>query len=204
MRNVSLSILLAGALIAATPAAADKITDAIRDGQRYYEDDRLSKAMKELRYAIGQIGRKVAKAYEATFPQAPDGWTARKARSRSTQGLGMFGGTAVNRSYQQEGGRGRIKAELVIDNPMMQAFAQMFANPQLAAAGGYERARLRGLDDEALIKYDENTKRGEAILLMRGRIFIKVSGRSLESDAPLRAVLESWRFEDLMRIADIK
>ena len=87
---------------------------------------------------------------------------------------------------------------------MMQAFAQMFANPQLAAAGGYERARLRGVDDDALVKYDENTKRGEAILLMRGRVFIKVSGSNLESDEPLRAVLQGWKFKDLMTIADIK
>ena len=204
MRKASLSIALTAALIAATPAAADKISDAIRDGQQHYEDNRLSKAMKELRYAISQIGRKLAKAYEATFPEAPDGWEARKARGRSTQGMGMFGGTVVNRSYRQEGGRGRIKAELVVDNPMMQAFAQMFANPQLAAAGGYERARLRGVDDDALVKYDENTKRGEAILLMRGRVFIKVSGSNLESDEPLRAVLQGWKFKDLMTIADIK
>ncbi len=87
---------------------------------------------------------------------------------------------------------------------MMQAFAMMFANPQLAAASGFERLRVRGVSGDALLKFNPDRKRGEIILLLAGRIFIKLNGRQIESDEILRDLLQGWNFADLKAAADIK
>ncbi len=201
-----LKALAAALLITfSAPAFADKVTDAIASGQKYYDDQRLSKAVRELRYAIAQISRRLSEAYEATMPPAPSGWKTRKARRRGGAGGGFFSaGTIITRHYRQEDGRGRITAQLIVDNPMMQAFAAMFANPQIAAASGFDRVTVRGARADALLKFDPDTKRGEAILLLAGRIFIKLDGRRIESDGVIRDLLQSWNYEELKKVAEIR
>lgn len=192
-------------IVCANPAFADKVTDAIRSGQKNYEDKHLSKAVRELRYAISQITRQLATAYEATMPPAPSGWITRKARRQgSAGGIFLAAGTTISRNYRQTDGRGRLSVQLIVDNPMMQAFAAMFANPQIAANAGFERVKLRDVREEALVKFNPDTKRGEAILLLAGRVFIKISGRRIESDGILRDLLEGWNYEELKKVAEIK
>ncbi len=201
-----LRILAAVLLITVSaPAFADKVTEAIASGRQYYQDQRLSKAIRELRYAIAQISRRLSAAYQATMPPAPVGWKMQKARRRGGAGIGLFAaGTIITRNYRQQDGRGRITVQLAVDNPMMQAFAMMFANPQMAAASGFERIRVRGVRTDALIKYNPETKRGEAILLLAGRVFIKIGGQRIENDAILRDLLQSWNYEDLKKVAEIR
>ena len=201
-----LKALVAALLITVSaPAFADKVTDAIRSGQKHYEDQRLSKSIRELRYAIVQITRRLSEAYEATMPPAPSGWKTQKARRQGAAGGTFFSaGTILTRHYRQEDGRGRVTAQLIVDNPMMQAFAAMFANPQIAAASGFERVRVRGVRADALLKYDPDTKQGEAILLLAGRIFIKLDGRRIENDGIIRDLLQGWNYEDLKKVADIR
>lgn len=198
---------LAAALLItfSAPAFADKVTDAIASGRKFYEDQRLSKAMRELRYAIARISRRLSQSYEATMPPAPSGWKMRKARRRaSASGAFFSAGTIITRRYRQQDGRGRVTAQLIVDNPMMQAFAAMFANPQIAAASGFERIRVRGVRSDALLKYNDETKRGEAILLLAGRIFIKIDGRRIDNDGIIRDLLETWNYEDLKKVAEIQ
>jgi hypothetical protein len=203
MRTIPTLIVAASLIAVSATAQADKISDAIREGQRLYDDGKLSKAVKELQYAISRIGRRVAAAYEETLPPPPDGWRASKAKSSSAQALGMFTGTTVRRTYRQDGGRGRITAELVVDNPMVQAFVAMFTNPQMAATAGYDRARIKDLREEALVKYDADTRRGEMILLIGGRVFIKLTGRRIDSDDVLRGLLEAWDYDKLRAVAGL-
>lgn len=201
-----LKALAAALLITfSAPAFADKVTDAIRSGQKHYEDQRLSKSIRELRYAIAQITRRLSEAYEATMPPAPSGWKTQKARRQGAAGGAFFSaGTILTRHYRQEEGRGRVTVQLIVDNPMMQAFAAMFANPQIAAASGFERVRVRNVRADALLKYDPDTKRGEAILLLAGRIFIKLDGRRIENDGIIRDLLQGWNYEELKKVADIR
>ncbi len=197
---------LAAALLitVSAPAFADKVTDAIGAGLKYYEEQRLAKAIGELGYAVGQISRRLAEIYEATMPPAPGGWKTQKARRQGVRG-GIFStGVIINKRYRQLDGRGSITAQLIVDNPMMQAFAAMFVNPQVAAASGFERTRVRGVSEEALIKYDPDNKRGEARLMLASRVFIKLNGSGLESEEVLKEMLQGWNYAEIKRIAEIK
>jgi len=187
------------------PAFADKVTDAMDSGRKFYDDKRLSKAIRELRFAIVQMSKRLSEAYQATMPPPPDGWKMRKARRRGNAG-GIFAaaGTIITRDYIREGGRGRLTVQLAVDSPMVQIFAAMFANPQVAAAGGFERLSVRGVREEAMIKFNPDTKRGEAMLMLAGRILISVKGRRIENDRVFRDLLEGWNYKALKKVAEIQ
>ncbi|MEN8197508.1 MAG: hypothetical protein ABFS30_13495, partial [Pseudomonadota bacterium] len=122
-------LIAVGAVLIATTgtARADEISDNISSAQKLYDEGRLSKAANELSYAVGQIGKKLRQAYLATLPSAPPGWKEQPSRSRSRAGHAVFAqGQIIKKSYRQDGARGRIRAELVVDNPMLQALAGMF------------------------------------------------------------------------------
>lgn len=193
-------------LLACTGTAqADKVTDAIGRATKAYGDGKLSTTSRELQFAIGRIGRRLAKAYEEAMPPAPDGWKARRAR-RKNQTIGMMGlGISVQQRYEPDGGgRGRATAQLVIDNPMIQAMGAMFANPAMAQSSGYERLEVKGLALPGFIKFDEERKRGDAIILMAGRIFMKVEASNIENEEVLRKLAAGWNIKRIKEIAEIQ
>jgi len=192
------------ALTAGGTAQADKVTDAIDRAAKAYGDGKLSSTSRELQFAIGRISRRLAKAYGQAMPPAPDGWKARRARRRN-QGIGVMGmGISVQQRYRPDGGgRGRASAQLVIDNPMMQAMGAMFANPAMAQSSGYERLEVKGLAQPGFIKFDEDRKRGDAIILIAGRIFMKVAASNVENEDVLRALVSGWNIKRIKEIAEI-
>jgi len=194
---VVVSLSLAGA------ARADKVTDAIGRASKAYGDGKLSSTTRELQFAIGRIGRRLAKAYGEAMPPAPDGWKARRARTQRGA-IGVMGmGISVRRRYQPDGrGRGRASAQLIIDNPMIQAMGAMFANPAMAQSSGYERLEVTGLAQPGFIKYDEDRKRGDAIILIAGRIFLKVEASNVENMDVLRALAAGWNVKRIKEIAE--
>ncbi|MDH3232267.1 MAG: hypothetical protein OEQ29_01980 [Alphaproteobacteria bacterium] len=200
---------LAAAIVVATlavagAARADKVTDAIERASKAYGDGKLSSTSRELQFAIGRISRRLAKVYGEAMPPAPDGWKARRARTRQ-QGIGMMGlGISVQRRYRPDGGgRGRASAQLVVDNPMMQAMGAMFANPAMAQSSGYERLEVKGQAQPGFIKFDEDRKRGDAIILIGGRVFLKVEAMGVENEDVLRALVAGWNIKRIKEIAEI-
>lgn len=199
-----LAAAVAATLMAAGAAQADKVTDAIDRASKAYSEGKLSSTSRELQFAIGRVGRRLARAYEKAMPPAPDGWRSRKARRRSRT-VGMMGlGITVNKRYRSEEGRARATAQLVVDNPMIQAMGAMFANPAMAQSSGYERMEVKGLSQHGYIKFDEDRKRGEAIILIAGRVFLKIRARRIEDEDVLHTLVAGWDIERIKEIAEIR
>jgi hypothetical protein len=203
MFKAILAVVAVAIVMAGGPARADKVTEAIERAVKAYGDGKLSTTSRELQFAIGRIGRRIAKAYATTLPPAPDGWRARRARSQRSSVALMNFGVSVQRRYSQDGGRGRASAQLVIDNPMIGAMATMFANPAIAQNAGYERLEVRGLAQPGFIKFNEDTKRGDAIILIAGRLFLKVEASNVEGEDVLRALVDGWNIKRIKEIAEI-
>jgi hypothetical protein len=196
-------VAVAASLLVAGTAQADKVTDAIDRASKAYSDGKLSSTSRELQFAIGRVGRRLARAYQKAMPPAPDGWKARKARRRNRT-VGMMGlGITVNQRYRADGGRGRATAQLVIDNPMIQAMGAMFANPAMAQSSGYDRLEVKGLAQPGFIKFDEDRKRGDAIILIAGRVFLKVHASNIEEEDVLRSLAAGWDIKRIKEIAEI-
>jgi hypothetical protein len=202
-RTATIAAVLSGAILLTAPAArADKISDAMDKAASAYKDGKLTSTTKNLQLALGRLAKRLAKAYEPTLPEAPSGWKARKARSKGAA-VGLYGfGISASRRYRQESGQGRADAQLIVDNPMVQAMAGMFANPAMAQQAGYEQESVN--DQTALIKYDEDSKRGEAIILIAGRAFLKVSASNIGDKAVIMALAKGWKIGKIKEIAEIK
>ncbi len=190
-------VALAATLSLPTVASADAVTDRIAKGQSHYEAGRLSAAARELQWAIGRIKRRIATDIAKTFPDAPAGWTVRRARSSNRQGVTMLQGLVVQRRYRQTGGRGTANAQLIADNPMVSMMVMMFTNPAVAQNAGYEQVEVEGLPQGALIKFNESRRSGEVVAMVGGRAFIKIDARNIADDKVLKALIRGWKIAAL-------
>lgn len=205
MRRSPFALPLAACLLAAaatTPLAADEITEQLDLARELYEEGDLSGAVIELQYAIGEIQAKLGGIYAESFPPAPAGWTA-EATSQEAGAAFMGGGTILNRSYREEGGSGRMEAQLIIDNPMIQGMAALFSNPAMMA-GNPNMSRIRMGRKNAILDFDQAAGRGEITFMAGGgRAMLKVEGSGLASGDQLADMLKTWDLDGLKAAAGL-
>ncbi|MDP6482332.1 MAG: hypothetical protein QGH70_00615, partial [Nitrospinota bacterium] len=98
-----------------------------------------------------------------SLPPAPPGWTAEEVE---TQGMAMMGGgQVITRAYREESGEGSVKAQLVVDSPMIQGLAMMLNNPaMLGAQGRMKRVRIKR--ENALLKWNRWRRSGELSVIL--------------------------------------
>jgi hypothetical protein len=131
MRKLPSALLWASVL--AGPAWGDDVLEQIEQAKQYYADKDYAGAITELQFAVDEIRSKVNTLYADTFPAAPAGWTSDAPETE--EGAAFFGGgSAISRTYSQDGGAGSIDAQLLVDNPMVQGLAAMLSSPMLMAA----------------------------------------------------------------------
>lgn len=199
------AFVVAMTVATAAPAAADKIKDAMEGAIKAYDNKAYSKAVTELQYAVTKIGELLGKAFVATFPDPPEGWTARRVRrQRSTAGVVQLQGQILSRRYQMKGGSGRVTAQMIVNNRMMQAYTALMANPAYARQAGYDRVKIEGLSEPAMMKFDEDRKRGELIYLSGGRLLIRLAGRNLEDTKILESLIRTWKIAEARKLAGLK
>lgn len=185
--------------LSVTPAFADKATDAIDKAKALYEQGNIGKAYSELQIATTFVGRKLRVLLEKTFPATPAGWKTRPTRSNNQAGLFMMSqGFTMTRRYRQDGGRGQVTAQLIVDNPMITTMAGLFSNPAMATRMNYDRQQIDGVG-EAWVKFQDQRKRGEVVLVLAGRIFIKITGRNIENADVLVKLISTWDIASLKK-----
>src|SRR5690554_1761496 len=113
--------------------AQDEVVEQIELGLELYQEQEYGAAITELEYALNDIRQLMSERIGETFPDPPAGWSAGEvASSGGSSAAALFGGgggSSLEREYHQEDGNGRMQAQLLIDNPMIQAMSVMFTNP---------------------------------------------------------------------------
>jgi hypothetical protein len=177
------------ALLLVAGAAADEITEQIALAQQYYKDGDLTAAATELAFAASAVRVKLSARLAATLPPAPMGWSA--AEPEIDAAAAAFGGSAtVRRAYAGPDGAS-LEAQLVLDGPMVQAFAAMAGSAALLAGQrGVERVRLGR--DHALLDWDAPAGSGSLALPLAGRVLVRIEGRKLADKAVLVELLRRW------------
>ena len=175
--------------------AQDDIIEQIELGLELYQEEEYGAAITELEFAINDIRKLMSGRIGATFPDAPEGWTAGEVESAGGGGaaamLGGAGGTMLQRQYREQDGNAQLEASLMIDNPMVQGMAAMFSNPALIAAQpNMERVRMGR--ESAIVKWEPDRSRAEATLLLDGRILMQVKGQNLASQDVAVELLRAW------------
>lgn len=190
------AVALASVLMlpAAQTVLADDIVEQIELGLELYQEQEYGAAITELEFAIEDMRKMMSGLIAQTFPDAPDGWTAREATSGSAGGAAaMFGagGTSLERVYQQDDGDGQLTASMMLDSPLIQSMGALFNNPaMIAAQPDMERIRLGR--EAAVVKWEPERSRAEVTLLLDGRIMMQVKGENLASQDVAVDLMRSW------------
>lgn len=206
LRSLTRTCCIAAMIASGSAMAADNISEQIELGLELYQDGDYGEAITELEFAIADIRKLMSGRIAESFPDAPSGWTALETASSggSEAGMGFLGAlggsNSLARHYEQEGGDGKIEATVDVDNPMIQGLAAMMSNPALLAAQP-NTERIRVGRETGSLTWDPDQKRAEAILMIDGRIMIKVTGNQLSDPDPVRALLNNWDIKALRAAA---
>lgn len=183
-------LLLSAALSTAPTLLADEVTDQIDMGLQAYNGGEMRKAVQELQYAIAQIQEQLNAQYLKLMPEALAGWSAEEPQAQSAGMAVMGGGTQVSRQYSQSGSSASVKIQIMADSPFLQAMSMMLSNPMMLQSDPNSKLYRHG-NYRGMIKHASNSERWEISLMVANRILVQVTGRGVESKAPLEAYLKT-------------
>lgn len=178
------ALVAAALVLAALPAQADDVTDALQNAITAYQDGDIRYAMEELTYAQSLLNEMQAQGLAAFLPEAPEGWT--RDTESNAGGAMMGGGTTASATYSRD--RDRFTITLTADSPMLAAMAGMFGNAAMLTASG---AKMIRVGREKFI-HQNNDLTG----MIDNRIMVQASGAEPEVMLPL---LEAIDYRELAR-----
>ncbi len=193
---VIMSLLMSGGSV-----SADEIIDQVEIGKQHYVEGNYAAAITEFEFALGTLRGKLSALFVATMPDPPVLWTAEEADSNS--GTALFGGgLMITREYHEQKGEGKVKAELVIDSPMAQAFSTVLTSPVMVAnEPQVERIRLG--ETNALLNWDPDERSGDISLSIGGRVLAKMEGDGLSDKAVLIDLMKTWDLDAVKHVAGL-
>lgn len=179
-------------------ALADQVIDQIEVGKQNYVEGDYAAAITELEFAVNELRNKLSALFMATMPDPPAFWAAEQAALNG--GAALFGGgLMISREYYEQKGEGKVKAELVVDSPMVQAFSAVLSNPiMIANEPQIERIRLGEMS--ALLNWNPEESSGDISLSIGGRVLAKVEGDDLSDKEVLIDLMKTW---DLDAVKDV-
>ncbi|MEO0760436.1 MAG: hypothetical protein AAFZ09_01290 [Pseudomonadota bacterium] len=153
--------------LAALPAAADDVEDALAAALDAYRAGDVKRAAEEASFASGLLEQMKAASLSGLLPEPLDGWTAEDT-SAEAQGMALLGGGPVaGRRYT--GPEGSVELMLMADSPLGASIAPMLANPAIVAATGGEIRRIAG--QRAIL-----TAEGDLMALIANRFLVQMGG----------------------------
>lgn len=128
-----------------TSEIKDPVTDLIRSAMAKYQKADLNGTSEDLEAARKLVDARRGDKASALLPNVT-GWTSLKAEK---QDAGILGGSSAwRRTYENK--EKTVKAELILDSPLLQQLTPLLTNPAIAEAAGFEIRRVEGKD--ALVK----------------------------------------------------
>lgn len=192
-RKLGVAALTSVLLFSVAAHAEDEVVEQINMGLELYQEQEYGAAITELEFAMEDIRKQMSGLIAETFPPAPGGWTAGEVESSSGGAalMGGGGGATLERTYTEDDGDGKLEAQLLVDNPMVQAMAGMLTNPALIAAQpNTERERMGR--ETVIVKWEPEKSRAEVSLMLDGRILMQIKGSGLESRDVAFDLMKEW------------
>lgn len=174
---------------------ADDVVDTLHEVIKSYENGEYSLAAEDLNYVLQIIQQKKSEGLESYLPDALQGWHAEKAESKTAASAMFGGGISASRKYVKSSSR--ITIEIITDSPLMQSMLGLFSNPMFATADGGKLERINR--EKAIIKYNEQRKKGEITIVVDKRFLIKVEGKKVTRD-DLKAYAKAIDFRKLKKL----
>ncbi|MEM9319336.1 MAG: hypothetical protein AAGA70_10055 [Pseudomonadota bacterium] len=171
------------ALVLATGASADEVTDTLNAALAAYQDGDVQYALDEIAYATQLLNEMKADGLEGYLPAPLDGWTM-AINEEAAANIGfMGGGVMVEAEYS--GGGPSFTITMMADNQMVMSMAALLGNAQMMAAmGPIERVNRQSFLNQ----------NGELSSLVGNRVLIQAAGGNLPD---MLAHLEMMDFRDV-------
>jgi len=190
IRNVTAAAVASVILLMGQAVLADEVLDSINEATEAYNEKEYQEAIESLEYARQLIQQMSSDNMIGFLPEPLSGW---KAKTASTQNMGIMGGSAgVEREYTKSGG-GRVTISIMGDSPLFQGMMAVF-NPALAGAGGGKLQKIKR--NKAIVKYDSDDQGGEIMINVDKRYLVMVEGDSVALDE-LMAYAEAVDYKGL-------
>lgn len=178
------------ALLCASPAGADEVTDQIDSARGAYSQGDLRQAVQGLQDAIVRIQEKLQGNYGALMPEPLAGWRAEAAESQ-TLGMAMLGGgTQVSRRYLKEDTGESVQVQIMADSPFLPMMAMVLSNPMMIQSDPstklYRHGAYRGT-----LKHEAGSDQWEISLLVANRILVQVEGQGLKGPEAVEGYLKA-------------
>jgi hypothetical protein len=188
-------------MVSPAQAADEDVVEQINAGKAFYVEGDLARALTEFEFALDAVRTEFSNLFMGTLPEPPILWSADEPALENAASL-FGGGVMVTRLYREEKGEGQITVELVVDNPMVQAFSAVIGNPIMVANDPGIR-RIRFDDKVALLNWKDEEGMGELSLSMGGRVLAKLVGRNLEDESVLLNLMKRWDLDAVTKIAGL-
>jgi len=172
MRGIFLAPMVLAVSLAATPAGADEVEEALELALEAYRAGDLTMAKEEIDFAAQLIAQKKAATLGEYLPEPLPGWV----RHDDDGGHAGFGGMNASATYltEGEGDRKRVDVQIMANNQMISAMAAMFANPAMLGGQG----EMKRINRQKVIV----TQQSELQALVDNRIMVTISGNAPVED----------------------
>lgn len=167
------------AILAAVPASADDVTDAIDAAKEAYDGGNLSEAIQSLDYASQLVRQAKSAEVVKLLPDAPSGWEAEEAEDSSAASALMGGMVSAQRTYNREDG-GYVTISIQSDSPMLQSFGMMFSNPMMLTASGAKLENHKG--QKLAVTYRGGDKAGDVKTVVDNRYLVSIEGSDVSRE----------------------
>jgi hypothetical protein len=192
MKKISVSLVAIISCLAGTAAYADDVTDSIKEGTVYYQDENYSAALSSFNYVVQLITQKASESLVKFLPEPIDGFEMSEPEMQSA-GMGMFGGgNSVSADYSNE--EGNINISISANSPALQSILMVVNNPMFLGASGQKMERVAG--QKAIIDYDNSDKSGLINIVVGGSALVTAEGSDVSLDQ-MKELIGSVDFKKL-------
>lgn len=173
----------------AQPVRADDISVQIDSARTAYGRGDGLHTLSALQSAVNALNAKLADQLGKIMPPPPPGWDASAPEAQSLDSVG--GGVAVARGYTKD--TATLNAMVMVDNPAIgNGGASLNGKP------GWSRIKLGS--EEAMLRFDPQTRTGEVILLVGERALLQVEANDIGSPDALVDAAKGWNLAGLRKL----
>jgi hypothetical protein len=175
--------------------AADTVPTHLDAARQAYQKGDAARTAMEAEAALTELHDRLGKGLAEFMPGALAGW---QAEAPEVQGLGLVGGgLAVTRAFSKT--EQSLNATLILDSPAVNAAVALQAGTTVQPS--LKRVKL-GADD-ALLRWDANTKAGEITIVLGNRVLLQIEGDNLPSSDVLVESAKGWNVAGIRKFIGI-
>jgi len=174
IKKALVTAMIASGLTLGSVAAADEVTDLLKEAIEAYEQGDFTLVKENLNYTTQLLNEKSADAIASALPEPLAGWSAEDADTTASAAAGLFGGgIEASRVYTKKGSS--VKIDITGESPIMSQMMMMMSNPVLAGSMGkmVRIGKQRGIQ----------SKDGQKLtIIFNNRLLISIEGESSIED----------------------